>query len=404
MPNTWANSTAQLPSRPADLRQTNCRVLLGLLRGRESCTKADLARLSGLSVPTVGSAVQDLERLGLVENLGEGESSGGRPPEMLRFNARRGYLAGADIGGTYVRMMLSDLNGDRVAEWSARLEDGRKDPVAVCRVIREGLRAMCSGQGVDESLVLHMTAGAPGITDVDAGVVVSAPNLTNWNNVGLRELIESELGVEAAVENDTNLAAVGEHWRGAAQGVRDFVFIAIGTGVGSGIFLGGELHHGATWSAGEIGYLGVPGMPRDALEVQRTGQLEQTIGGGGIEHRWTEQLARSGRSDPALEQIRGAAIFDLALQGDPDAQEVLRFTAAMLMDVIATTTLLLNPTLVVLGGGVGSHRALRVETETMLQASNFPHPTVRTSELGTQAQLYGAISVSRSAVESKLLC
>jgi glucokinase len=404
MENAWPNSIAAQPSRPADLRQTNCRVLLRLLRANASCSKADLARLSGLSVPTVSSAMQDLERVGLVEVVGEGESSGGRPPEMLRFHAKHGYLAAADIGGTRLRMMLSDLGGEPVARWNATLDPDAKDPVSVCRLMRTGLRAMCAEIGVNEQRVLHLTAGAPGITDVDRGIVLSAPNLTDWINVPLSELAQEQLGIPAVAENDTNLAAVGEHWRGAARGVRDFVFIALGTGVGSGVFLGGKLHHGATWSAGEIGYFGVSGMTREPLMMQRTGQLERTIGGDGIEQRWIEQLARAGREDARLKSLRGAQIFDLANDGDTDAKEVLQFTAGVLADAVATITLLLNPQLIVLGGGVGSHECLRQETERVLSGSDFPHPALRTSELGTQAQLYGAISVSLSAIENKLLC
>lgn len=404
MQNAWPNPSAAQPSRPSDLRHTNCRVLLRLLRGHASCSKAELARLSGLSLPTVSSAMQYLERVGLVEPLGEGESSGGRPPELLRFHAKHGYVAAADIGGTRLRMMLADLGGEPVATWSATLAAEAKDPTSVCRTMRCGLRMMCSETGVDQERVLHVTVGAPGITDVNRGVVLSAPNLTDWNQVPLREIVEAEMGTSAAVENDTNLAAVGEHWRGAAKDVPDFVFIAMGTGVGSGVFLGGKLHHGAAWSAGEIGYLGVPGMTREPLELQRTGQLERTIGGEGIEQRWLQQLGESGREDEGLKSLRGAQIFDLAKDGDADAKAVLRFAATALADAIATITLLLNPQLIVLGGGVGSNECLREETQTILAGSDFPHPAVRTSQLGTQAQLYGAISLSLSAVENKLLC
>src|SRR5258707_14487951 len=98
------------PSRPAHLRQVNARGLLRLLREHNPCSKADLVRLSGLSAPTVSSAVSHLESLGLIENLGEGESSGGRPPGLLRFHASHGYVAGADIGGGPLRVGLGDLN------------------------------------------------------------------------------------------------------------------------------------------------------------------------------------------------------------------------------------------------------------------------------------------------------
>ena len=93
-----------------------------------------------------------------------------------------------------------------------------------------------------------MTAGAPGITNVDSGVVLSAPNLHEWNEIPLRAMLERETGIPSLVENDTNLAAVGEHSRGSAEGVGNFVFIAMGTGVGAGIFLQGRLRLGADWT------------------------------------------------------------------------------------------------------------------------------------------------------------
>ncbi len=399
-----SNSQETLGSRPSDLRQTNCRVLLRLLQARTTCSRADLARLSGLSAPTVTSAVQALERVGLVETLGEGRSSGGRPPGMLRFRADHGYIAGADIGGTRLRMMLADLNGVPVAHWKSKLALDQKEPQFVCRLIHEGLLVMCKEAGVSPDRVLHMTIGAPGITDVDRGVVLSAPNLTNWVDVPLRELIESETGVPAMAENDTNLAALGEYWQGSARGIEDFVFIAMGTGVGAGIFLGGKVHHGAAWSAGEIGYLGAPGMSREPLHMQQTGQLERMIGGEGIERQWCENLARSGRHDQALTSLRGAQIFDLAEKRDVDAIKVMESTAGVLADAINTISLLFDPALVVLGGGVGSHECLRRETERLLRASDFPHPALTISLLGTQAQLYGAISLSLLAVESTLFC
>jgi glucokinase len=346
-----------------------------------------------------------MESLGLIELLGEGESSGGRPPELLQFNAGHGYVAGADIGGTRLRMMLCDLNGAPVAHWSTQFTTGQKDPVSVCEILHEGLRTMCQQAGVSLERVLHLTAGAPGITDVKEGVVFYAPNLTDWTNVPLRALLEKTTGIASAVENDTNLAAVGEYHQGSAKGVGDFIFIAMGTGVGAGIFLRGYLHHGARWSAGEMGYLGVPGMPRETVNMQSVGQLERMIGGLGVEERWIQRLKRSGYDhEGELVQLRASQIFDLAQEGDPMAMEVLHETAVVLADAIATMTLLFNPELIVLGGGVGSHDCLCRTTERLLQANDFTAPRLRTSFLGTQAQLYGAISLSLAAIESKLLC
>jgi glucokinase len=392
------------PSRPSHLRQANARGLLRLLREHNPCSKADLVRLSGLSAPTVSSAVAYLESLGLVENLGEGESSGGRPPGMLRFNAGHGYVAGVDIGGTRLRMVLADLNGRVVTQWATQFVERQRTPKAVCGLIHDGLKVMCQEASTSLSRVLHLTAGAPGITNVNSGVVFSAPNLRDWNDVPLRAMIERELGVSALVENDTNLAAVGEHWRGSASGVEDFIFVALGTGVGAGIFINGRLHHGANWSAGEIGYAGVNGRPRQPLEVHETGQMERSIGGLGIEAEWQRLLARERRANVnELGKLRATEIFDLAVDGDRLAGQVIQHTAQILADCIVDLSLALDPEVVILGGGVGSHPELCRVTARLLGRNEFAKPQVRSSSLGTQAQLHGAISLSLAATEAQLL-
>lgn len=392
------------PSRPSHLRQVNARGLLRLLREHNPCSKADLVRLSGLSAPTVSSAVSYLETLGLVENLGEGESSGGRPPGLLRFRSSHGYVAGADIGGTRLRMMLTDLNGTVITQWSTQFSDKQKTPKLVCALMHQGLKEMCHEGGTSLRKVLHITAGAPGITNVNSGVVISAPNLKNWNDVPLRAMIEKQMGIPALVDNDTNLAAVGEHWHGASAGMDNFIFVALGTGVGAGIFLEGRLHHGSGWSAGEIGYMSVNGIPREPMRVRSIGQMERSIGGAGIEAEWLRLLKHAGAANnEALTRLRAPQIFDLALDGDRLAGEVLLYTAKILAGCLADLALMLDPETIVLGGGVGSHPELCRLTQKLLQQNELARPALCASSLGTQAQLHGAISVSLSAIESTLL-
>lgn len=399
-----SRETLIAPSRPTHLRQANARGLLRLLKEHNPCSKADLVRLSGLSAPTVSIGVAYLESLGLVENLGDGESSGGRPPEMLRFHATHGYVAGVDIGGTRLRMILADLNGRVVTQWATQFTDKQRSPKAVCGLIHDGLKVMCQEASTSLRKVLHITAGAPGITNVKTGVVLSAPNLHEWNNVPLRSMLERETGISAEVENDTNLAAIGEHWRGSATGVDDFVFVALGTGVGAGIYIHGRLHHGAAWSAGEIGYTSVRGMSRQPLEVKAPGQLERSIGGLGIEAEWKRLLGRERRSNTStLENLRATEIFDLAVDGDRLAGQLVQYTAQILADCIVDLSLALDPEVVILGGGVGSHPELCRVTERLLGRNEFARPQVRSSSLGTQAQLHGAISLSLLATETQLL-
>ncbi|MEG9434999.1 ROK family transcriptional regulator [Edaphobacter sp. HDX4] len=392
------------PSRPSHLRQANARGLLRLLRQHSPCSKADLVRLSGLSAPTVSSAVAHLESLNLVENLGDGESSGGRPPEMLRFNANRGFVAGVDIGGTRLRMVLADLNGRIVTQWATQFTDRQRTPKAVCTLIHESLKTMCQDASTSIKKVLDLTVGAPGVTNVNSGTVLSAPNLRDWNNVPLRSMLERETGIPTTIENDTNLAAVGEHWRGSAAGVEDFLFIALGTGVGAGIFLRGRLHHGANWSAGEIGYAAVNGQPREPLQVSSTGQMERLIGGLGIEAEWRRILTRERHANSSeLAKLRATEIFDLAVDGDRLASQVMQYSAQILADCITDMSLTLDPEVVILGGGVGLHPELCRVTEKLLARNEFAKPQIRSSSLGTQAQLHGAIYLSLTASEARLL-
>ena len=211
------------------------------------------------------------------------------------------------------------------------------------------------------------------------------------------------MSVPAAVENDTNLAAIGEQWRGAAEGIEDFVFVALGTGLGAGIFLRGRAYHGANWSAGEIGYMGRRGEGRQSLQVRSTGQLDRAIGGAGIEAEWRRVLRTQRKKQEGLTDLRATDIFDLALDGHALAAEVVEYTARVLADCVSELALVLDPELVVLGGGIGRHVALCAATETMLSKNEFARPRIVSSSLGTQAQLYGAISVSLTAIEERLI-
>jgi glucokinase len=402
-----ANSTPTqqpAPTRPSHLRQSNARVLLQLLRAHNPCSKADLVRLSGLSAPTVSTGIAHLEGLGLIDSIGEGESSGGRPPNLLRFNARHGYVAAADIGGTRLRMMLTDLNGTAITQWSTVLQKQQKSPESICELISIGLRAMCRERALPKQKVLHLCAGAPGVTNVKTGVVVSAPNLKDWNEIPLRDMLQQKVGIPVLVENDTNLAALGEHRSGAAKDAENFVFIAMGTGVGAGILLHGQLFHGAQWTAGEIGYFRAEDKTREPLQVRHTGQLERIIGGAGIEALWAARLSKSRKPAlPALTRLHAFQIFDLARDGDPIAKDVLSCTAGLLAEAITDISLLLNPEVVVLGGGVGSHPELCKATQRCLINNEFANPQLRPSSLGTQAQLFGAIALSLAAVDTLLL-
>lgn len=310
-----------------------------------------------------------------------------------------GYLLAADVGGTRVRMLLAQRDGLPTARWNAHLQDDGKHPAAVLALLRTGAQAMLAT--VSAGPLLHVTVGAPGATDVARGVVLDAPNLPGWRNVPLRDLLQQAFGVVAAVDNDTNLAALGEGAAGAASGVRDYVFCALGTGVGAGIVLDGKLLRGRHGTAGEIGYLQPQGTARGPVRMDETGALERQIGGLGIEARWRTSLQGAGiGEDSVLMALRAPQVFDRAATGDPLAATILHWSAELLADALLTLTLVLDPALVVLGGGVGAHPALCTAVRTALANHSLPVPTVVSSALGTEAQLHGAVATSLAALAS----
>jgi glucokinase len=360
--------------------------LLKLLRRHSPVSRADLVRLSGLTAPTVSAGIAKLERRSLVLELGPGSSSGGRRPGLVEFNARHGYVIGADIGGSYARLALADLNGTIIGRWHASLRADR-NPKAVTALIGSAVLQMLEQHKVPIKKVLELVAGAPGITDVEAGRVLSAPNLTGWHDVPLRDLLQRETSIPVTIENDVKLGALGESWRGAARGTANYVFLAIGTGVGAGIVVNHMLHHGANWAAGEVGYMLLPGLAADAPTQDRAGALESAIGGKGIERAWAEM----NNSESVEPGIKATDVFDLATQGDQKARELLQRVAGQLALAVTNMSLMLDLSLVVLGGGVGGHAALLDAIRRTLGRNEFARPQLAISSLAGEAQLHGAI-------------
>ena len=272
----------------------------------------------------------------------------------------------------------------------------------VVRLIQEGVEDLLQQKHLSRSLLRAVAAGAPGVTDVDEGVVLATSYLMGWRDVPLRALLEARLGVPAAVENDVNTAAIAESKIGAAQGIRDFVFLAVGTGIGAGIVLNGRLFHGMNWSAGEIGYMLVPGTSVKPVESGEPGALESIVGGEGIKAQW-QSLWREDRTQLPRDLV-ATQIFDHALAGEALAQTVLQRSAQTLAYAIYNLAVVLNCPLFVLGGSVGMHPALwKLTQEILAQRDKRVQPKLLRSTLGPDAQVNGAIHLAIDTASSRML-
>jgi glucokinase len=287
-----------------------------------------------------------------------------------------------------------------LGRWSASTASARNAETVVS-LMREGVDALLAEASLSEDSLSAIAAGAPGVTNADSGVVIATSYLLGWRDVPLRELLEAEFGVPAFVDNDVNLAAIGEYAAGIARGARDFVFLAIGTGVGAGIVLNGQLHRGSIWMAGEIGYMLVPGTSDAPVERGEPGALEGMVGGEGIKGQWKSRWSASATTLP--KEATATQIFDHALEGNAVAQEVLQLAARTLAYAIYNTSLILNSPLFVLGGGVGIHPALGDAARVVLEARRAQiQPTLVHSSLGANAQLIGAIHLALEAANNKM--
>jgi glucokinase len=305
----------------------------------------------------------------------------------------RACVLGIDIGGTNLRVALADMTGNVLARASLTTTNVRDANLMVAK-INECTDQLLQEAGIARDAIAAIGAGAPGITNAETGVVIVTSYLLGWRDVALKSMLEAALGVPAAVDNDVNLAALGESFFGAANGTPNFVFVAVGTGVGAGIILKGELFQGTAWTAGEIGYMLVPGVSEQSVDPGQPGPLEGLVGGEGLRRQWLSLWDPAHTTLP--QNLTATQIFDGAVDGDAIANSLLDRAASTLACAIFNMTLILNAPLFVLGGSVGLHPALRDRTQRVVDTyARRLRPQIVLSTLGNDAQLMGAIRLAQ---------
>ena len=390
--------------RPPLLRRTNALTILKLLREAGSCSRADLVRASGMSAPTVTNVVSDLLAANLIMPLGEGESSGGRPPDIIRFKSERGCIFGVQISARSVAFLLTDLSGEELDRTVVQLAGRRTNPEAICSLIAEEYRRLLKKHKKSRDQLLALVVAVPAITNVDEGIVLSISTLEEWRSVPLRRLLSKYVDCFVVIENDTNLSAMGERHRGAARIEQTFILIDIGDNVSAGIVLEGKLHHGAQWSAGEIAYLRLPRIVRKQPTLYEFGELESVLTCSGILRSWAEAIAKPRQDSTEVQtELDAKGVLDLAQAGDPVARKIILHRAAIVADVIVNLSLVLNPGLILLAGNVGSHPALLSFVNKELEQSEFAIPKIAAASLGESAVLWGAIALALEAIPALLL-
>jgi predicted NBD/HSP70 family sugar kinase len=378
--------------KPQLLRTMNERLLLDRLRINGPASRGNLAKVSGLSKPTVSAALSGLEEAGLVRLVGSLSGKPGPTTAIYDVNVRAGVAAGVDIGRDWIRLAIADLRGEFIGRREIR--NSARSAADLVRRVRTLAHQVAADAGIDWAAVHYAVIGSPGVLNPQTGRLDYAQNLPGWGRSGLVDRLRESLEVESTIENDINLAAVAELTSGAGVGVRNFVLVSIGTGIGMGIVINGELYVGSSGAAGEVSFLPATEVDDSPEQARRRGMTETVAAAGGVAR--TAQQA-------GLHAGSAKDIFAAAASGDPRAQAVVDAEGRRIGALITAVTAILDPELVVLGGGIGNNIDLLGDSIARRMAELGPlRPRIVASELGDDGVLAGAVSRALDVARARL--
>jgi glucokinase-like ROK family protein len=380
--------TNHLTITASAMREINRSAILDLIRRESPIARSTIANQLMVSLPTVMRIADELIDEGFIRLHGGTEWSGGRRRPLLEFNAEGRLILGVDMGGTKIYGALSDLGGKVVDELHIALHGNTGDDSY--NHLISLIDALLASPKLLGRQVYGIGVGAPGITTHKDGVVVWA-NTLHWKNFPLKARLFERYSLPITVDNDVNLAAMGELWFGAGQEAQNMVMLAIGTGIGAGIIIDGALYRGANEASGEIGNM-VPGSEFLGKNYLDFGALESVASGTGITDRARKTL--EGKLPTAdLENLTAEDVFEAAKQKQEWACSIVNETVDYLAIAIANLTAAFDPELIILGGGVSRSAGMLVEPILHRIEGNIPTlPKLVVSNLGLRAGVMGAIS------------
>jgi glucokinase-like ROK family protein len=401
----WKGLRRSAPGQPRPLADA----VLRLIWEKQRLSRAEIARLGGLSRSTVSEIIKEILPKGLISEMGEGPSRGGRRPIVLEFKDDACVILGIEMGAAHVGVALTDLRG-KVLAWNTQNHPVRDDPEGTRLVIADLCRRSLSSQAARNRPLVGLGIAVPCPVDPGQPERLSAVVLPEWKDgLGLEELV-AELDVPLLVDNDANLGALAENWWGEGQQSENLSYIKVATGIGSGHVINGEIYRGATGVAGEIGHMAIdPAGPLCVCGLR--GCLVTLAGGQAILARTRELVAASPGSRLAskLDELSIQEVENAALNGDPVALQVVNEAAEYLGTALASLLNLMNPEVLVLGGdfarlGELVLAPLRQRVRSLTLTSSVTAARITASRLGPQSVAVGAATmVLKAALEDSRL-
>lgn len=382
-----AEAPAPRPSLPG---------VMQLIWRERRISRAEIARRTEMSRSTISDVVSELLATGLVSEVGAGESKGGRRPIVLAFEDDGAVILGVDLGAAHVAVALTNLRG-AVLAWEHRKHPVRDDPPGSLALASALADRCLTSWGGRRRLLLGVGMAVPSPVEPARPEFLNDVVVPAWKGVDVGRALRERFRVPLLVDNDANLAALAERWWGAGRDVEDFAYIKLATGIGSGFFIGGQLYRGANGLAGEIGHLSIdPGGEPCVCGLR--GCLATLVGSKALVGRARALVRAHPESMLARRQFGITALEDAALAGDPLALQVVREAAEHLGIAVAGLINLLNPSAVILGGGLARLgdlllEPLRATVRGRTLVSSVDASRIVASALGGQAVAVGAATL-----------
>jgi predicted NBD/HSP70 family sugar kinase len=392
------------------MRRTNATLVLQAVRDQGPLSRTDLAKLTGLSKPTVNAIVSNLCAQGYIREIEHSLIKQGRPgprATSLSFAADVGHVLGLDLGATRLAAMVTDLAGRPVAYEQKQLDGPgyMADPEQFMGALEELVCAALASADLARDRLWTVGVSIPGFIDQDLGSLKLAPAFANWRNVPFRQLLVSHFGCPVLIENEVHLSILAEQRWGEAKDVENAVYLHLGSGIGMGLLIRGEIFRGADGFAGEVGFMDIPD-PEDATP-SNFGSFEWAAGGPAyarlgrkvVENNESPRLAELAKN--RTDAIDAEMVFQAARDGDAAAQEIVDRLIGRLASGVANICCVLNPEMVILGAGISraGDQLLVPLRERVAALIPMPPRRMTISALSGRSTVLGAVVCALRAVE-----
>lgn len=374
------------------------------IRRRGPLSRSAIADKLGYSRSKITSVVNDLTQAGILHEVGDGISTGGRRPRFLDFNPEFGYVVGIDLGASSLDIALADFKGNIVDRQYMPL-DVREGPDTILPYIRNLVLERIEHLDIPSTKIYGFGIGLPGPVEFSTGLLIAPPIMPGWEAYPIKAYFRETFPTAVViVDNDVNLMALGELRGGAGRDEENFLFVKVGTGIGCGIVCNSQIYRGSNGCAGDIGHI-CADYNGPVCHCGNIGCLEAIAAGPPIAKR-AKEAALAGESPILAKHLKARGgeltaedVGAAGAEGDRIANEIIRDSGRMIGEVLASLVNFYNPSLILIGGGVSNigHQFLASIRRGVLHRS-LPLSTQRlridTSRMGADAGVVGAIELA----------